>query len=144
MDRYLDSTCAKTGKTVGYLWSMECFEPIPLPQPVAETPLHFDNIAKQITIMEEKKLTKVCKKCGRELHIDRFRPNPKCKDGHIDTCYECMSMNMPPLKTETNKEDVFPATQDKFDRLQEYTPQELVDHLRFLGWTVTCTKLVEL
>ena len=38
----------------------------------------------------------------------------------------------------------FPVTQDKYDRLQEYTAQELVDHLRFQGWEVTCTKTIKL
>lgn len=35
--------------------------------------------------------TKVCKVCGKELPIDQFRKNPKCKDGRLDTCYECLN-----------------------------------------------------
>lgn len=39
----------------------------------------------------EKKETKVCKCCGKELPIEQFQPNPKCKDGHLDTCKVCMN-----------------------------------------------------
>ncbi len=106
--------------------------------------------------------TKVCKVCGKELPIDQFRPNPKCKDGHLDTCYECLNKKIKETikKTTKRKEDKvlenvcegvveqadrsFPPTQDKYDRLQEYTAQELVDHLRFQGWEVTCTKTIKI
>ena len=38
----------------------------------------------------------------------------------------------------------FTVIQYKYDRLQEYTAQDLVDHLRFQGWEVTCTKTIKL
>lgn len=41
------------------------------------------------TPSEERK--KVCKCCGKELPIEQFQPNPKCKDGHLDTCKVCMN-----------------------------------------------------
>ena len=31
-------------------------------------------------------LTKICKKCGKELPITEFGNNPMSKDGHINTC----------------------------------------------------------
>ena len=103
--------------------------------------------------------TKVCKVCGKELPIDQFRPNPKCKDGHLDTCYECLNNKI--KETNRKKKDKlpgkifgkdaveqadgsFPVTQDKYDRLQEYNAQELVDYLRILGWEVTCTMTIKL
>ena len=34
-------------------------------------------------------LTKICKKCGKELPITEFGNNPMSKDGHINTCKRC-------------------------------------------------------
>lgn len=100
--------------------------------------------------MAENANTKVCKVCGRELPLDRFRPNHKSPDGHLNTCKECMGQIQKKAQAKNKKEESckddkgFPETQDKFDRIQEYTPQELVDRLRFLGWDVTCKRVIEL
>ena len=54
------------------------------------------------------------------------------------------------IRNNHDKEEVkpadkgFPVIQYKYDRLQEYTAQELVDHLRFQGWEVTCAKTIKL
>ena len=34
-------------------------------------------------------ITKICKKCGKELPIEEFAKNPGSKDGHINTCKRC-------------------------------------------------------
>lgn len=161
MNRYLESICSKTGKNVGYLWNKECFEPIPQPSTpdVEQSTPNDEQLTQNANNMAENANTKVCKVCGKELPIDQFRPNPKCKDGHLDTCYECLNNRVKDTKKRNenkvlenicDKETVetadkgFPPTQDKYDRLSEYTAQELVDHLRFQGWTVTCTRTIEL
>ena len=33
--------------------------------------------------------TKVCKKCGRELPLNEFSKDKRCKDGHRNVCKEC-------------------------------------------------------
>lgn len=81
--------------------------------------------------------TKVCKVCGKELPIDQFRPNPKCKDGHLDTCYECLNNKI--KETNKRKEEV-----DVTKELHLYADEELVQELRERGWEVKCTKTISL
>lgn len=148
---FCEDICILTGKIVPYLAQRECF--------VAKVEQDTNLLNQNTNKMAENANTKVCKVCGKELPIDQFRPNPKCKDGHLDTRYECLNKKI--KETNKRKEDEllgkifgkdaveqadmgFPPTQDKYDRLQEYTAQELVDHLRFLGWDVTCTKTIKL
>ena len=150
---FCEDICILTGKIVPYLAQRECF--------VAKVEQDTNLLNQDTNKMTENTniKTKVCKVCGKELPIDQFRPNPKCKDGHLDTCYECLNNKIKetnkkkknePLEKIFGKEEVkqadkgFPVTQDKYDRLQEYTAQELVDHLRFQGWEVTCTKTIKL
>lgn len=150
MNRYLESICSKTGKNVGYLWNKECFEPIPQPSTpdVEQSTPNDEQLTQNANNMAENANTKVCKVCGKELPIDQFRPNPKCKDGHLDTCYECLNNKVKDTKKKKLVDVIFdedtPATQDKYDALLDYSAQELVDHLRFQGWTVTCTRTIEL
>lgn len=33
---------------------------------------------------------KICKKCGRELPLSKFKNNHLSKDGHADTCNCCV------------------------------------------------------
>lgn len=137
---FCEDICILTGKIVPYLAQRECF--------VAKVEQDTNLLNQDTNKMAENANTKVCKVCGKELPIDQFRPNPKCKDGHLDTCYECLNNKI--KETNKKKESVekadkgFPVIQDKYDRLQEYTAQELVDHLRFMGWEVTCTKVIKL
>lgn len=140
----MESICTLTGKNVGFLWKKDCFLPITLE---SETNL----LTPKANKMAENANTKVCKVCGRELPLNQFRPNHKSPDGHLNTCKECMGQiqkkayqNSLKKGEPCNIDKAFPETQDKFDRLQEYTPQELVDHLRFQGWDVRCTKTIEL
>lgn len=39
----------------------------------------------------ETTITKICKKCGRELPIEKFYTNKSLKGGHDNTCKECKS-----------------------------------------------------
>jgi hypothetical protein len=35
--------------------------------------------------------TKVCKKCGRELPLDRFHTDSRMRDGHKNHCKDCLA-----------------------------------------------------
>lgn len=140
---FCEDICILTGKVVPYLAQKECF--------VAKVEQDTKKLTQDNNKMAENANTKVCKVCGKELPIDQFRPNHKSPDGHLNTCKECMGQiqkkayqNSLKKGESCNIDKAFPETQDKFDRLQEYTPQELVDHLRFQGWDVTCRRVVEL
>lgn len=39
---------------------------------------------------EQKEVTKVCKKCGKELPLEKFFKNPKMADGYLNKCKICM------------------------------------------------------
>lgn len=149
---FCEDICILTGKIVPYLAQRECF--------VAKVEQDTNLLNQDTNKMAENANTKVCKVCGKELPIDQFRPNPKCKDGHLDTCYECLNKKIKEAKKKKKEDEslgkifgkdaveqadkVFPVTQDKWDRLQEYTAQELVEYLRFQGWEVTCTRTINL
>ena len=157
---FCEDICILSGKIVPYLAQRECF----MTKVEQDTNLlnQDTNLLNQDTnkMTENANIkTKVCKDCGRELPIDEFQRQTKSKDGYMHICRECKQkrvnvsiskkVNEAFLKT-FGKEEVkqadkgFPVTQDKYDRLQEYTAQELVDHLRFQGWEVTCTKTIKL
>lgn len=86
VDRYMESICSLTGKNVGFLWNKECYQPLELP-----TMEKKESNTKTTESMETKVATKVCKKCGRELPLSEFGGNFRSKDGHLNTCRECMS-----------------------------------------------------
>lgn len=142
--------CRKHHKEVGYFNEKPCF----ISESDYDAQFNLSNETKQESEkMEEiaKVKTKVCKDCGRELPIEEFQRQAKSKDGYMHICKECKNKRMivalgkeKPAKPEKKVDNGFPPTQDKYDRLQEYTPQELVDHLRFLGWDVTCTRTINL
>lgn len=106
--------------------------------------------------MESNANTKVCSRCGKELPIEEFPKNFRAKDGHLSMCRSCKGEIM----KEANKNKIENAAQKsasvKFDpfgsdsslsqskSLRDYTPQELVDHLRVNGWEVSCTKTITL
>ena len=150
---FCEDICILTGKIVPYLAQRECF--------MAKVEQDTDLLNQDTNKMTENTniKTKVCKDCGRELPIDEFQRQAKSKDGYMHICRECKQKRVNVsigkkenelLKKTFGKEEVkqadkgFLVTQDKYDRLQEYTAQELVDHLRFQGWEVTCTKTIKL
>ena len=159
------SYCRSKHKEVGYFWEKDCFttqEEYDLIMARDIMKMNEENANKMATdtntIAENANpKTKVCKDCGRELPIESFQRQARSKDGYMHICRECKRKRVlagvgkeeqdnPPLekKEESKSDDGFPATQDKYDRLQEYTAQELVDRLRFLGWDVRCSRTIEL
>ena len=126
---FCEDICILTGKIVPYLAQRECF--------VAKVEQDTNLLNQDTNKMAENANTKVCKVCGKELPIDQFRPNPKCKDGHLDTCYECLNNKI--KETNKKKEEV-----DVTKELHLYAEEELVQELRERGWEVTCTKTISL
>lgn len=138
---FCEDICILTGKIVPYLAQRECF--------VAKVEQDTNLLNQDTNKMAENAniKTKVCKVCGKELPIDQFRPNPKCKDGHLDTCYECLNNKI----KETNKkkenelvEKIFGKEADVTKELHLYADEELVQELRERGWEVKCTKTISL
>ena len=126
---FCEDICILTGKIVPYLAQRECF--------VAKVEQDTNLLNQDTNKMAENANTKVCKVCGKELPIDQFRPNPKCKDGHLDTCYECLNNKI--KETNKKKEEV-----DVTKELHLYADEELVQEFRERGWEVTCTKTISL
>ena len=126
---FCEDICILTGKIVPYLAQRECF--------VAKVEQDTNLLNQDTNKMAENANTKVCKVCGKELPIDQFRPNPKCKDGHLDTCYECLNNKI--KETNKKKEEV-----DVTKELHLYADEELVAELRERGWEVKCTKTISL
>lgn len=165
VNRYLESICTLTGKNVGYLWEakVECFEKLRLPAPPTEdNKLNSDNNKLTQNAMETPN-KKICKCCGKELTIDNFQPNPKCKDGHLDTCKVCMNAKraasheakkngIPAPKENATKKIKDPTKPyyeptmdvDPFEPFKVFSDYDLVAELRSRGWMVTCTKTIEL
>lgn len=38
---------------------------------------------------------KICKQCDKEKLLSEFRGNPKCRDGHIGICQDCINLSFP-------------------------------------------------
>lgn len=138
---FCEDICILTGKIVPYLAQRECF--------VAKVEQDTNLLNQDTNKMAENAniKTKVCKVCGKELPIDQFRPNPKCKDGHLDTCYECLNNKI--KETNKRKEDelvekIFGKEADVTKELHLYADEELVQELRERGWEVKCTKTISL
>lgn len=136
---FCEDICILTGKVVPYLAQRECF--------VAKVEQDTKKLTQDNNKMAENANTKVCKVCGKELPIDQFRPNPKCKDGHLDTCYECLNNKI--KETNKRKEDelvekIFGKEADVTKELHLYADEELVQELRERGWEVKCTKTISL
>lgn len=138
---FCEDICILTGKIVPYLAQRECF--------VAKVEQDTNLLNQDTNKMAENAniKTKVCKVCGKELPIDQFRPNPKCKDGHLDTCYECLNNKI--KETNKKKEDelvekIFGKEADVTKELHLYADEELVQELRERGWEVKCTKTISL
>lgn len=167
VNRYLESICTLTGKNVGYLWPGEdsCFEPLSLPKPPTNDNKVEPNDNKLKPEAMETPDKKICKCCGRELTIEHFQPNPRCKDGHLDTCKECMNAKRAasheakkngtpapaPETTDIKQEQIREISKrglvhdiDPLFPFAKFRDVELVEELRSRGWTVTCTKVIEL
>lgn len=147
--------CNKKKKEVGYFSEQKCFAT----EEEKRNELHLPPLEKETeTTQKENSMdnnntmtTKVCKVCGRELPINQFRKNPKCKDGHLDTCYECLSKKNKEKKGKEENPDPYEVgdeVEKSFGRAASTVSgapdQELADELRARGWTVTCTRLISI
>lgn len=77
--------------------------------------------------------TKVCKCCGRELSIDKFR---ETRLGRRNTCDECVSMKINEArkrKKETQQALEY-AKDARLLRIQDFTPRELMKELNRRGY----------
>lgn len=104
-------------------------------------------------IMEDKKLTKACKVCGKEKPLDEFQ---KTRTGaYSSTCKKCMSEKIAQAKAEkagivTLAEKAGTATFTKMetsvkaDKMQTYlnlySDEEIMEELKNRGYTGTLTK----
>lgn len=147
---FCEDICTMTGKVVPYLAQKECF--------MAKTEQDTNLLNQDTNEMAENTniKTKVCKDCGRELPIDHFHRQAKSKDGYMHICKDCKRKHvLEGVKKGENEllERIFGKeavektdgeifTENEYDRLQEYEPRELVEHLRSQGWEVTCTKTI--
>ena len=82
----------------------------------------------------EENVTKVCKKCGRELPIEAFNKKAKSKDGLQDYCKECQGAYMRErYKSEKkNKQTLLPVYTNP--DLAVYHPRELMAELKARGF----------
>ena len=84
--------------------------------------------------------TKVCKCCGRELHISNFKNG---RWGVVSVCNECDKQHRAENKqSRINRakqkiEDV--RAENRQLCLADFTPRELMERLRDLGYTGTLT-----
>ncbi len=82
------------------------------------------------------KLTKVCKKCGRELSIDNFAKNTKSHDGHLSLCKECHSAAIAAghAKRKDSMELPIRGSDGGNPELARFTPRQLIEELRSRGF----------
>ena len=82
----------------------------------------------------EENVTKVCKKCGRELPISAFNKKAKSKDGLQDMCRECYKeynrANWRKKKEESHK--MIPVYTNP--ELAKFHPRELMAELKARGF----------
>ena len=75
------------------------------------------NIAKQCTI------------CGRTLTLDNFRKVHLAQDGHSSTCKECARQR----RADKREDKIIKGGGNP--KLADITPRELIEELRFRGYT---------
>lgn len=86
----------------------------------------------------EIKKTKVCVKCGRELPLENFSPNVKCKDGYRYECKECTAeyqRNLYKKRKEGLKQHKVYSNPD----LAKFTPRQLIEELKSRGYKGSLT-----
>lgn len=77
--------------------------------------------------------TKVCKCCGRELPIEKFRVTAM---GRRNTCDECVQKKIVESKQKKKEEHqaIEEAKNARLLRLNDFTPRELMQELRRRGY----------
>ena len=76
--------------------------------------------------------TKICKKCGKELPVDKFYKNKSQKDGFGYYCKDCVNAYKSSKKA--NAEKVFTNPD-----LAKFKPRELIEELKARGYKGTLT-----
>lgn len=145
--------CRKIYKDVPYFSERSCYTTqdefrLLFAQEVTKDEYNTHELIKDTNKMESNANTKVCSRCGKELPIEEFPKNFRAKDGHLSMCRSCKGeiMKNAAQKSASVKFDPFgsDSSVSQSKSLRDYTPQELVDHLRVNGWEVTCTKTITL
>lgn len=93
---------------------------------------------------------KTCKKCGRELPIDNFHRDKLMKDGHKNTCKECLNVYQTERRA-MNKGLVkdAPKVSDPIKHELEQSgilaipPRLLISALRYHGYRGTLKLVIE-
>ena len=80
--------------------------------------------------------TKVCKCCGRELSLDHFK---RGRYGYVSVCLDCdkkhrAEKRQARIDEQKKKEDDLRAEKRNLC-LSDFTPRELIERLRDLGYT---------
>ena len=83
-------------------------------------------------------IAKQCDTCGRTLTLDNFKRVHTAKDGHSSTCKECAKQ-----RRQQKKEDNIIKGGGN-PKLADITPRELIEELRFRGYTGTLTIVREI
>lgn len=126
--------CAERRKDVGYLWTA-CADF------TTETPKPQDAMEKTTPI------TKVCKKCGRELPAEAFNRHAKSADGLQPYCKECqreVAKAGAAKAGRPKKAQPAPAPTCPNPSVKEIPDHDLAQELRRRGYDVKCSKTIEL
>lgn len=83
-------------------------------------------------------IAKQCTACGRTLTLDNFRVVPLSPDGHAHICKECGKK-----RREEKKEDNMIKGGGN-PKLADITPRELIEELKYRGYTGTLTIVREI
>lgn len=69
--------------------------------------------------------TKICKKCGKELPVDKFYKNKSQKDGFGYYCKDCVN--------------AYKSSKKANPDLAKFKPRELIEELKARGYKGTLT-----
>lgn len=90
---------------------------------------YIDEVAKLQPVV-----TKVCKKCGRELPLDSYWKNATYRDGYMAKCRDCMKQEEKE-RNDRNRERIREVSLNNGRTLASYTPRELMAELARRGYT---------
>lgn len=102
----------------------------------------------------EKKETKVCTRCGKEMPLESFPKNNRSKDGHLSVCKECnfiarsaarpRRLTAEEVKARLEEHISSPSTGPAAhpEIMSAIADKTLVEELRSRGWEVTCKRTI--
>ena len=79
-------------------------------------------------------VTKVCRKCGRELPLDAYFKNATYRDGYMSKCKECIKAEEKE-RNDRNRARIMEVSMNNGRTLASYTPRELMAELARRGYT---------